>query len=867
MEQINKDGTTGFQTHVTGGVANIGNHYHSSEPFTAVKHIPYTGTPHFIGRNSELVTIHEKLHSSKTLVISAVAGMGGVGKTELAIQYVRQYESNYPGGICWFSVRESNIAVEIITFASNYLKLEVPQKNFQEQPLTFKQQVDWCWSNWRPPEGLVLVVFDDVTNLDNFSEYLPTNNRFRVLITTRLRNLDTNIEKIFLDVLSPEEALRLLTNLIGESKVNKELETAQELCKWLGYLPLGIELVGRYVARKPPHFTLERMLEQLKEQRLQQEAINQKQKTLSTAQRGVREAFELSWLELDSTTQQVAALLSLFASEIFAWEWVESTTRNLNWNDNDVESAVEELYGCHLVQHLEEEGKDLYIIHPLIREFLQIKLTASSGIKEVKKAFTNNFIEIARSIPDSATLELINSVKNAIPHLTEVAENLIDVVKDENLIWAFVGLAIYYKEQGLYTLAEPWFNKCFSIVESRLGKNHPDFATSLNNLAVIYNLQGKYKQAEPLSIQALELRKQLLGETHPNVATSLNTLAEIYRFQGKYEAAEPKYIQALELRKHLLGENHPDVAISLNNLAELYRLQGKYEQAELHYIKALELRKRILGENHPDYVQSFYNLALLYYVQGKYPQAEPLLIQANELAKRIFGEKHPNYVISLKNLAELYDSQGKYEQAEPKYIQALDLCERILGRNHPSYISSLNSLAVFYRNQQKYEQSELLSTQVKDLCERLLGKNHPYFLSSLNNLGTLYNLQGKYEQAESLLVQALKLRKHILGENHPDYAYSLNNLGELYYLQGNYEQAELFLVQALELRKRILGENHPDCTFSLNNLALLYSRQGKYQEAESLYIQALKITELSLGANHPNIITIRKNIESLQSNL
>ena len=92
-------------------------------------------------------------------------------------------------------------------------------------------------------------------------------------------------------MLSAEEALELFKKLIGEKKVNKEFYSAQELCKWLGYLPLGIELVGRYIKKKPPHFTLKKMLEQLQEQRLHQDAMNPQQKGLRTAQLGVLDAF------------------------------------------------------------------------------------------------------------------------------------------------------------------------------------------------------------------------------------------------------------------------------------------------------------------------------------------------------------------------------------------------------------------------------------------------------------------------------------------------------------------------------------------------------------------------------------------------
>jgi hypothetical protein len=288
----------------------------------------FHGSTNFVGRKYEINRVHEKLQKTGAVAISAVSGMAGVGKTELATQYARQHEADYPGGICWLDARGSKLAAAMVQFAQLYMKLEVPQQNLRGNPLSITEQVAWCWQNWQPPDGLVLVVLDDVTKLASCRELLPTTSRFRVLITTRLRNLDPNIQEIPLDVLSPEAALQLLTALVGERRVQRELETAQELCKWLGYLPLGLELVGRYVSKKPPNWTLAKMLQRLKAQRLEDEAINrhqqQLQQTLSTAQQGVKVAFELSWLELDKMTQTVAELLSLFTSDIFAWKWVES---------------------------------------------------------------------------------------------------------------------------------------------------------------------------------------------------------------------------------------------------------------------------------------------------------------------------------------------------------------------------------------------------------------------------------------------------------------------------------------------------------------------------------------------------------------
>ncbi|AFZ01286.1 tetratricopeptide repeat protein [Calothrix sp. PCC 6303] len=635
----------------------------SQKAATAVKYIPYTGVRNFVGRSDELVKIHEKLYQQQnTVAISAVSGMGGIGKTELAVKYAREHENYYPGGICWFSVRDRNLAAEIIQFTQLYLNLEVPQKDARENPLDIHQQVAWCWQNWQPPEGLVLVVLDDVTDLKDIKEFLPkTNNRFRILITTRQRRLDINYAEISLDVLSPEEALSLLKGILGENdrRVDREIEIANSLCKWLGYLPLGLELIGRYLV-EDPDLSITEMLQALREERLKNEAISPSfedlENTEITAKLGVRDAFNLTWEKLDPKTKRVGELLSLFSPDEIAWEYVESVSKSLSWEKKEVNEAKKQLYKRHLIERLESVEAN-YKIHPLIREFLRDKLGELEEVNEFKQAFTSTFMEIAQTIPQSPTLEFIDSVKTAIPHLTEVAENLLDAVSDENLIWAFTGLAWYYNGQGLYALAAPWYQGCVSAVRLRLGENHPHVAQSLNNLAYLYSSQGRCEAAEPLYIQALELYKQLLGENHPDVATSLNNLAGLYRSQGRYEAAEPLYIQALELRKQLLGENHPDVAQSLNNLALLYNSQGRYEAAEPLYIQALELYKQLLGENHPSYATSLNNLALLYCSQGRYEAAEPLYIQALEIAERVLDVNHPNTLTCRGNLEYLRTQQ------------------------------------------------------------------------------------------------------------------------------------------------------------------------------------------------------------------
>ncbi len=644
-----------------------------------------------------MALLHGKLQQSNAVAISAIAGMGGVGKTELATQYARQNEADYPGGICWLNARDTNLAAEIIQFYQFYVdnQREIPQK-IGERQLTVSEQAIWCWDNWQPEEGLILVVWDDVTDLGSCQQLLPTNNRFRLLITTRLRNLDPNIvEEISLDVLSPEESLELLVVLVGKKRVEQEIQTAAELCNWLGYLPLGLELVGRYLA-DDPDLSLSEMLASLEQQRLNDEALEHSSESWTTAQRGVKAAFELSWQKLDAMTQGVAELLSLFAPDVIPWSLVTSTCQRLDGNKANVNKAKKQLYKHYLIRRL--EGRDSsYKIHSLIRQFLQAKLELTSSVDELKQAFIAEMVEIAKEFPEIPILTDIELVKDAMPHLAEVAEHLTAVGIDEDLYWVFVGLGRFYQGQGLYALAEPWYEQCLSVVQSCLGEEHPDVALSYNNLAALYDSQGRYSEAEPLYQKALSLWQQLLGEEHPDVALSYNNLANLYYSQGRYSEAEPLYQKALSLWQQLLGEEHPHVATSYNNLAALYDSQGRYSEAEPLYQKALSLRQKLLGESHPHVAESYNNLALLYRSQGRYNEAESLYQEALAILQQLLGEEHPHVAFSYNNLAFLYDSQGRYSEAEPLLQKALAIFEQRLGTEHPHTVTVRNNLEYLRR--------------------------------------------------------------------------------------------------------------------------------------------------------------------------
>lgn len=730
--------------------------------------LPRSGTVSFVGRESELTALHTQLHQTDGLTIAAIQGMGGIGKTELALQYARYHlgQRTYGGGICWLQAKEQDVGTELVNFAQVHLGLTPPDS------LNLLDQVQFCWRNW-PIQEDVLIIIDDVTDYAAIKPYLPPQEpRFGVLMTTRLQ-LGTSIHSLRIEVLLEDASLQLLESLIGSERLTQETDVAQALCQWLGHLPLGLELVGRFLNRKPD-WTLQRMLQQLRNKRLQARALNKRQADMTAVHESAAVAFELSWQTLNKDEQQLAYRLSLFALAPISWDFVG------RWSGED-EDDLEDWRDDGLINRslLTRIGKDTYQLHQLIREFFRSKLDDWPEADNLKRSFCQSIAKLAQQIPQTPNREQILEIAPTIPHLTEVTTTLLDSLDDENLIESFVGLGKFYEGQGFYSEAKTWYENCTQVVKQKCQDRPVLLAVIQGHLARIYQLQGQYSESVKMYRQVLEIQRSCLQMSSPEIAETLNDLGVVLYKQGKYLEAEPLYVEAIKLWKASYGEVHPKVVEGQINLAGLYTSQGKYLEAEQLFIKALETGKHCLGEQHP----------------------------------RIAGY--------IGNLAYCYKSQSKLKKAEPLYVEALTLYRKLLDKLHPSFSEALSNLGMLYISQQKYSAAEKLLAESLAIQRKVFGEEHPDLARGINNIAYLYDLQDRFEEAEPLYVKALEMRKKLLGEDHPKVAISLNNLATLYRLTNRRNEAKPLYEKAIKILKSHLGDGHPQTIqFKQNLLAL-----------------------------------------------
>jgi len=345
----------------------------------------------FFGRDDVLEELHQLLQKGEHRVaIASVDGMGGVGKTELAVQYARQHlHETYRGGVVWLAGERAG--VELLNFARSRFFPTVDLADLGDLP----EQLAYCFGHWPaqevPPES-VLLIFDDVTDYrTQVGAILPSDSRFRVLITTRAKF--QGVERLELQVLTPEAALQLLESIVGTERIAAERATAEELCDWLGFLPLGIQLAGYYIVEED--CDLSELLQELevRKRKLQHPALKTPEPTM-TAQLGVEAAFELSWERLDLDARFIGAYLSLFAAAPIPWELVVSREEVSPEAYEAISTARRKLVRFSLLQKV---GK-LFQYHPLIKHFFSEKLEADEFIVPPSHQLTGATTEIRRLV-------------------------------------------------------------------------------------------------------------------------------------------------------------------------------------------------------------------------------------------------------------------------------------------------------------------------------------------------------------------------------------------------------------------------------------------------------------------------------------
>jgi tetratricopeptide (TPR) repeat protein len=735
-------------------------------------YVPFPRNQFFTGREEILQALHQGLSAQKAVALTqsyALHGLGGIGKTHLALEYAYRHALEY-SAVFWIEAETVERIIASFLAIAELLHLSTGSQTNHQQIVGAVQRWLSTHQNW-------LVIWDNLEDLDLLLQYLPTNRTGALLLTTRRQAIGTLAVSLEITPLSNEEGVTLLLRrskrlrgLNPQSTLSSKdasSSEATELVHLLEGLPLALDQAGAYI--EETGCNLEDYLRRYHEHR-----------PLILARRGTDDGAHPTsvattiQLAVEQVEQHHPAAANLLRACAFLYP----------------EAIPEELFVTG-ASHLGP------VLGPVVADSYQFDLTLAAlrGASLLARHAETRTLSIHRLVqavlqdqmePDVTNLwskRVLLTVNATFPEPTfEVwaqcerclaqALTCIQLLKTTGTHLPEAG-ALSYKT-GKYLLLRGRYKEATSLLEQALllgeqqyGLDHPMLIPRLKGQAELLWRQGQYEQATPLLQRILAIGERHLHPEDPEIAETLNNLASIYHSQGKYADAEPLYQRALHLQEQQLGFDHLEVADTLTNLAYLYGGQGKYEQAESLYQRVLCIQEQQLGPQHPKISIPLANLALTYWQQGKYEQAEPLYQRALHIRELQLGPEHPDMAVSLNNLANMYREQGKYEQAEPLYQRALHIQKQQLDDEHPQLAHIFVGLASLYRNQGKYEQAEPLYQRALHIQEQRLGPEHPDIANTFHDLAVFRHKQGKLDEAISLAQRALMIHSQSLGDAHP----------------------------------------------------------------------------------------------------
>lgn len=571
------------------------NQSHEEHP-KPVWSIPLERNPFFTGREDVLGEIRQALLSSGR---AAFSGLGGIGKTQTAVEYAYRHKDDYRH-ILWGKAESKESLTS--DFAQLGATLNLPEKQAQDQ-----QEIVNAVQRWLKQHNHWLLILDNADDLSLIEPFIQGLQSGHILFTTRAQATGP-ISRVEVGKLPDQEGIVFLlrrAKLIDKdtpyATISKELRAqALAITIELDGLPLALDQAGAYIEETQCGLT--HYLELYKTHGVD---LLRARGLFSTGHPDpVATTWVLSFQKIEQTNPAAAEFLRFCAflhpdgipEELFTEGASElgAILGPVAESPLSFNNVLGEILKFSLIRR--DMNTKTLDIHPLVQNVIQTSLARhvqyqwiERMVRATNKVFPyvqfENWPQCDRLLPQaqhSASLLMARNLQ------TKEGARLLNQT------------AFYLTERARYADAEPLYQRALRIDEETHGANHPQIAIALNNLGSLYDSQGQYSIAEPLYQRALAIREQALGPAHPVVAGSLNNLGLLYCDQGQYSVAEPLHQRALAIGEQALGPTHPDVAQSLNNLAVLYRNQGRYADAKPLYQRALAILEQALGLEHPN---------------------------------------------------------------------------------------------------------------------------------------------------------------------------------------------------------------------------------------------------------------------------
>jgi tetratricopeptide (TPR) repeat protein len=596
--------------------------------------LPLPANPDFVDRTEPLARLEAALGEASPPVPPVVHGLGGTGKSALALQLAHRHRDRF-NPVWWLSADSASSLTHGL--ADLAVRLD-PHQHLATATST--ERAEWALS-WLQAHQDWLLVLDDAASPRDLAPVLGMTTGRHIITSRRPTGWRRLAQPLPLDTLPPDAAVELLMRIIEPDGPDDERALAC-LADELGHLPLALEQAAAYIestAISPAAY-----LDRLRRYPGRMFAAASTSGQEADNQRTVARIWQLSLRAITNQQPLAGDLLRLFA-----WLAPVPLPRDI-------------LEGLHT-----DLGEDPFAVDEalaLLHSYSMITLTRQT-------VAVHRLVQAVARIPDPADP---HRTVQAITTARERATRLLEQVLPENPLFNVPGWPRWRELlPHLLTLTD------LTRAEEE------DLHTAGLLVAASGFLQGDGHTSAAIECaqQAVHIRTRLQGPDHPTTLVARSFLASAHRAADDLETATPLHQQNLADHERVHGFDHPDTLVARANLAYLYALQGELARARDLHQQNLTDMQRLHGPDHPHTINARANLASTHRDMGDLETAIDLHHQAVTDYERVYGPDHSETITARSNLGYAHRLAGDVDAATALFERVLADRERLYGPDHP----------------------------------------------------------------------------------------------------------------------------------------------------------------------------------------
>ncbi|MFJ9109534.1 FxSxx-COOH system tetratricopeptide repeat protein [Streptomyces sp. NPDC102283] len=768
--------------------------------------------PDFSGREAVIVQLRESLLSGQQAVVQALHGMGGIGKSQIALEYAHRFSGQYDL-VWWIDAEQSDQIPVHYTELADRLGIAKPDAGSDPNARAVLHHLH-TRQRW-------LIVLDNAEDPDQIAPWLPEGPG-HVLITSRNHDWRGIAHQTALDVFTRSDSLAYL----GAQIPGTTIAQADTLAQDLGDLPLALAQAAGVIGSG---MTIDRYRQLLigNTARILQEGDAPGYPAPLAA------TVRIATTRLDDNHPDATALFRLGAflgPDPIPIAWLESARPHLSTIPGDPDDLM---WPHASLQHLGRYGlaridHETFQIHRLTQAVLRDQ-TDSAQTGMVRDDVTTILRTIDPGDPESP--DSWPAWASLTSHLT--AEHVLVADRPE-LRPTLQKAAVFLIRSGQPRTAVDLLTSLRETWTAELGPDDPKVLTCTQYLGHATSDLGDFRNARPIIEDTLTRRRRTLGDDDPDTLQSANDLAAVLNELGDHAEARRMHEDTLTRRRRTLGDDHPRTLQGAANLGAALNELDEHAEAHRMLKDTLTRCRRTLGDDHPHTLQTVNNLAMALNGLGKYTEARRMQEDVLTRRRRTLGDDHPSTLQGAVNLGSFLNELGKPAEAHRMLKDTLTRCRRTLGDDHPHTLQSAINLATTLNALGHHAEAHRMQEDTLTRGRRTLGDDHPDTLLFANSLAVTLNQLGKHPEALRLQEDTLTRRRRAFGDDHRHTLQAAHSFAITLHELRTYPEAVELLEDVRARQRRTLGDNHQDTMRTTRSLARTLTAMGKRYAAQKL---------------------------------